>query len=264
MKRWALWGLLLGALLALPLFAPAVWLASALGSATGERLVLADARGTLWNGSAVLVLTGGPGSRDASALPGRVAWRLGIDGTALALRARHACCIDGELLLRLRPGLGRLRIELPGSGAPLGHWPAAWLAGLGTPWNTLQPAGTLQLASPGFGAERVQGRWVFDGRLELELQGFASSLSTLEELGSYRLSLQGGTPGNANADGGAATLQLNTLSGALQMRGSGQWLASRLQFNGEAQAAPGSEAALNNLLNIIGRRRGALSIISIG
>jgi general secretion pathway protein N len=260
-KRWALFGALFGALLALPLFAPAAWLAQALAGATGERLLLADARGTLWQGSAVLVLTGGPGSRDASALPGRVQWRLGLDGTALALRARHACCIDGELILRLRPGVGRLRIELPGSGAPLGHWPAAWLAGLGTPWNTLQPAGTLQLASSGFGAQLVQGRWTFDGRLELELQGFASSLSTLDELGSYRLSLQGSAPG---AEGGPATLQLNTLSGALQMRGSGQWLASKLQFSGEAQAAPGSEAALNNLLNIIGRRRGALSIISIG
>jgi general secretion pathway protein N len=257
-KRWAVAGVLLGALLALPAFAPAAWLAAGVASATDQRLLLADARGTVWQGSAVLVLTGGPGSRDASALPGRLQWRLGLDGAALALRARQACCIEGELLARFIPGLGRVRIELPGSGAPLGHWPAAWLAGLGTPWNTLQPAGTLQLRSPGFGAQRVQGRWAFDGRLELELQGFASSLSTLEELGSYRLSLQGSPQGES------ATLQLVTLSGALQMSGSGQWLASKLQFTGEAQAAPGSEAALNNLLNIIGRRRGALSIISIG
>jgi general secretion pathway protein N len=260
MKRWALIGALLGALAALPLFAPASWLAAALAAGTDERLLLADARGTLWRGSAVLVLTGGPGSRDASALPGRVQWTLGLDGAALALRARHACCIADELKLRIAPGLGRLRVELPApaSPAPLGHWPAAWLAGLGTPWNTLQPAGTLQLASPGFSAQLVQGRWTFSGRLELELQGFASSLSTLDELGSYRLSLQG------DSQGESASLQLSTLSGALQMRGSGQWLASKLRFSGEAQAAPGSEAALNNLLNIIGRRRGALSIISIG
>lgn len=260
MKRWAVVGALIGVLLALPLFAPATWLASALAGATEGRLLLADARGTVWRGSAVLVLTGGPGSRDASALPGRLHWTLGLEGTALALRARQACCIGQELLLRVMPRLGGLHIELPASTtpAPLGHWPAAWLAGLGTPWNTLQPAGTLQLTSPGFSAQQVQGRWTFSGRLELELQGFASSLSTLEELGSYRLSLQG------SGQGEAASLQLSTLSGALQMRGSGQWVASKLRFNGEAQASPGSEAALNNLLNIIGRRRGALSIISIG
>jgi general secretion pathway protein N len=62
----------------------------------------------------------------------------------------------------------------------------------------------------------------------------------------------------------AATLQLTTTSGALQLSGSGQWAASKVRFSGQASAAAGSEAALNNLLNIIGRRKGALSLISIG
>jgi general secretion pathway protein N len=37
-----------------------------------------------------------------------------------------------------------------------------------------------------------------------------------------------------------------------------------LQFSGVASAAPDREAALSNLLNIIGRRNGARSIITIG
>ena len=269
MKRWALAGAALGALVALVSFAPAAWLAQGVAQGTEGRLLLADARGTLWRGSAVLVLTGGAGSRDASALPGRLQWTLGLDGAALALRARQACCIEGELKLRLVPGLGRLRLELPGtagaagvSEAPamvlLGQWPASWLVGLGTPWNTMQPSGTLQLSSAGLVAEAVQGRWIFSGQGELQLRGLASSLSTLEELGSYRLLLQG------DARGDAAQLQLSTISGVLQLSGSGQWAASKLRFNGQASAAPGSEAALGNLLNIIGRRQGALSLISIG
>lgn len=262
MKRWALLGGVLGALLALVSFAPAAWLAQGVAQGTEGRLLLADARGTIWRGSAVLVLTGGAGSRDASALPGRMQWTLGLDGSDLALRARQACCIEGELKLRVVPGLGRLRLELPGSAgaAPvlLGQWPAGWLVGLGTPWNTLQPSGTLQLSSAGLVAEAVQGRWIFGGQGELQLRGLASSLSTLEELGSYRLQLQG------DARGDAAQLQLSTLAGALQLSGSGQWAASKLRFNGQASAAPGSEAALGNLLNIIGRRQGALSLISIG
>ena len=52
--------------------------ASAIASATNQHLLLADARGTLWSGSAVVVLTGDPGSRDASALPGRLDWTIGI------------------------------------------------------------------------------------------------------------------------------------------------------------------------------------------
>ena len=262
MKRWALFGGALGALLALVSFAPAAWLAQGLAQGTEGRLLLADARGTVWRGSAVLVLTGGAGSRDASALPGRLQWTLGLDGAALALRARQACCIEGELKLRVVPGLGRLQLELPGSAgaAPvlLGQWPASWLVGLGTPWNTLQPTGTLQLSSAGLVAEAVQGRWILRGQGELQLRGLASSLSTLEELGSYRLQLQG------DARGDVAQLQLSTLGGALQLSGSGQWAASKLRFNGQASAAPGSEAALGNLLNIIGRRQGALSLISIG
>jgi general secretion pathway protein N len=249
-----------GAALALVFFAPAAWLAGVVNNATGQRLMLADARGTVWAGSAVMVLTGGEGSRDASALPGRLQWTLGLDGAALALRARQACCISGELKLRIAPGFTRLKLELPAaSGSTLvGQWPASWLIGLGTPWNTLQPSGTLQIASTGFVAEAVQGRWIFSGRLDVELRSLASSLSTLEELGSYKLTLQGDDKGDS------AQLQLLTLGGPLQLQGNGQWVASKLRFNGQASAAPGSEAALSNLLNIIGRRRGELSIISIG
>ena len=262
MKRWWAAGLLLGAVVALTVFAPAAWLAQGLATATGGRLLLADARGTVWAGSAVMVLTGGQGSRDSSALPGRLNWTLRVSGITLALRAQQACCIEGEMNLRIKPGLGRLRIELLApvgqASAMVGQWPAAWLVGLGTPWNTLQPTGNLLLSTSGFAAEVVQGRWVLTGRAELQIRSLASSLSTLEELGHYQLSLQGDERGDA------AQIQLGTSSGALQLTGSGQWAASRLRFNGQASAAPGSEAALNNLLNLIGRRQGALSLISIG
>ena len=73
--RYALWGALLGAVTGLVAFAPATWLASAVASASGQRLQLAEARGTVWSGSAVVVLTGGPGSRVAAALPGRLDWQ---------------------------------------------------------------------------------------------------------------------------------------------------------------------------------------------
>jgi general secretion pathway protein N len=276
MKRWALVGAALGALCAVVSFAPAAWLARSVAEGTEGRLQLSEARGTVWRGSAVLVLTGGAGSRDASALPGRLQWTLGWDGAALALRASQACCIEGELKLRVVPGWGRLRLELPGNaaagaGAPsslvlLGQWPARWLVGLGTPWNTIQPTGTLQLSSAGLVADRAQGRWTFSGQGELQMRGLASTLSTLEELGSYRLLLQGHAPGGDKGDAptGVAALQLSTTNGVLLLSGTGQWAASKLRFQGQASAAPGSEAALGNLLNIIGRRQGALSLISIG
>ena len=258
-RGWALLGAAIGGLAALAAFVPAAWLAAGVASATGQRLLLADARGTVWSGSAVAVLTGGQGSRDASALPGRLSWSLSLQGLGLSVGLRQTCCINGELRLAVHPGWSRLRLELPPTQGAVGQWPAAWLSGLGTPWNTLQPTGSMQFSSPGLSLESVQGRWRFDGRAELELQGMASRVSTLDVLGSYRLSLAH-APGSADG----ATVSLSTLSGALLLSGNGQWVASRWRFLGQASAAPGSETVLNNLLNIIGRRQGALSVISIG
>ena len=273
-RRFAAWGAALGLLAGAALFAPAQWLADGLQQASDGRLLLAQARGSLWDGSAVLVLTGGAGSRDAAVLPGRLQWQLRPHWQGLRLLARQDCCLNGDLQVLLQPGWGGYALVLGTAPAVaanaqpavagvtqtvIGHWPAAWLVGLGTPWNTLQLGGLLQLASPGFTLQSVQGRLRLQGALALELRGVSSRVSTLPTLGSYRLSLQG--PGAA---GEAATLQLLTLDGALRLSGSGQWAGSKLRFRGDAQAAEGQAPALANLLNIIGRRQGALSVISIG
>jgi general secretion pathway protein N len=83
----------------------------------------------------------------------------------------------------------------------------------------------------------------------------STALSTLKPLGSYRLTMEGGT---------RPTLLLATQEGSLELSGSGQWNGRALRFDGEARAAPGREDALSNLLNIIGRRDGARSLITLG
>ncbi len=155
--RWAIAGALFGIVAGLVLFAPAAWLAQAVASATHQRLVLADARGTIWSGSAVPVLTGGADSRDASLLPGRLEWTLSprLYGAQLALR--QECCLNGSVLLQIRPGLGRTRTTLVPPGGWVGQWPSAWLGGLGTPWNTMQLGGTVRVVSPGFSVEIGRG-----------------------------------------------------------------------------------------------------------
>lgn len=257
--RWALGGVIVGAALAALAFAPAAWLARAVNATSAERVLLADARGTVWSGSAVAVLTGGPGSRDAAALPGRLSWTLGWRGTGIELRATHACCLNGSVALQVRPGLGRYALTLVASSGWVGQWPTALLAGLGTPWNTLELGGTLRLTAPAFQLESVHGRWNMTGRADLDWVGISSRLTTLDTLGSYRLSVIGDA-----ATPGAAQLSLVTQEGALQLTGSGSLGSAGLRFRGEANAAPAEAAALSNLLNIIGRRDGARSVISIG
>jgi general secretion pathway protein N len=258
--HWSFWGAAAGALGALIAFAPAAWLANAVESASGERLLLTHARGTVWSGSALPVITGGPGSRDAAVLPGRMAWQLRWRGLGFELRARQDCCLNGETVLRLRPGFGRFETILaPPDEGWIGRWPASWLSALGTPWNTLQLEGVLRLNSPGLALESVRGRWRLTGLAELDILDVSSRLSTLPRLGSYRVTIEGDA-----AAGDASTITLRTLDGALQLTGDGVYSGGRVRFRGEARAAEGSEEALSNLLNIIGRRQGARAVISIG
>lgn len=260
LPRWAVAGAALGLLLALPAFAPANWLAGWVQQATGSRLLLAEARGTVWRGSALPVLTGGLDSQDASALPDRLAWQIGLafePQPTLVIHVTQACCLNGRVALRIRPGLGGVDARLQPSGPWVGQWPSAWLAGLGTPWNTLQLGGTMRLEARDLRIGQVAGRVQVSGSAAVELGRLSSPMSTLPVLGSYRLALTG-------SGAGPAQLALTTLEGPLQLSGSGEWAAHGVRFRGEARAAASEEAVLSNLLNIIGRRDKARSIISIG
>src|SRR5690606_1940913 len=126
------------------------------------------------------------------------------------------------------------------------RWPAELLSGLGTPWNTLRMEGQLALQSSGLRLHVDRGRNNLQGVLTVDALDIASRLSTLRPLGSYRLELR------AASDGNTVTLNLSTLRGDLLLQGSGQWVGGRLRFRGEAEAAPGREVALTNLLNIMG------------
>ena len=59
-------------------------------------------------------------------------------------------------------------------------------------------------------------------------------------------------------------LTLSTQEGALQLSGNGSWARPACAFAARRARPPADEAALTNLLNIIGRRDGARSVISIG
>lgn len=250
--RWAWAGAVCGVLVTLLGFAPAAWMAQALHGATGGRLILTQAQGSLWRGSALLELGAGGSAADRAALPGVLNWTLrpGLDGMHLKLNA--TCCTPQDVALRVAPQWGGFRVTVADAQST---WPAAVLAGLGTPWNTLQPTGELRLVTEGVDVRWVEGRPLLAGQMRLELLRLSSRLSTVRPLGNYRLQLSGGQTPRVN---------LETLEGSLRLVGDGQWVGSVLTFRGSASAEAGSEAALSNLLNIIGRRDGARSLITIG
>lgn len=250
---WAWAGALLG-LVAVPVaLAPARWLTHTIAQASGERVQLSDARGSVWQGSAQLVLTGGAGSNDALALPGRVSWRIRPQWSGAHIQINADCCTPQPLELALTaPRQQPLQLTLADHQS---QWPANLLAGLGTPWNTIRPQGQLALSTRGLGLQWANQRVNLHGSLQLDATQMSTRLSTLVPMGSYRLTLDGGdTP----------ALGLSTLEGSLQLSGQGHWVGNALRFQGEAMASPGRVEALSNLLNIIGRRDGARSAIKVG
>lgn len=258
-SRLAWLGALLGLSLALLLFAPALWVAQALSGASDGQLQLVNTRGTVWNGQADLLLTGGEGSRTETALPQGLRWQLrpawSEGQPAVQLQLSAPCCTPEPLAFTILPGLRGTQLKL---AAFQSQWPTGLLVGLGTPWNTLRLEGRLGLQSPGLSVQWQAGNTQLQGALTIEAIDMASRLSTLRPLGSYRIELQ------AQASTDNTTVALQTLRGELLLQGNGQWVDGHLRFRGDAQAAPGREAALANLLNIIGRRQGPRSLLNIG
>lgn len=254
--RWAILGSVLGLLVATAVFAPAAWLGSALALTSQGRVVLNEPSGTVWNGSGQLLLSGGLGSRDATTLPGRVHWRLKPTPTLkFRILIDADCCTVQNINVLLMPRLSGFAADIQPSQST---WPATLLTGLGAPFNTIDLQASLKLNTQLLRLEWLNKQLKLEGRANLDVIDASTRLSTLRPVGSYRLSIEGG-------QGGALpSLKLETLSGSLLLTGSGQWNRNRWLFNGEASAAPGFEAVLNNFLDILGRRVGPRSIITVG
>jgi general secretion pathway protein N len=244
---WALSGGLLGLLIATLIYAPAQWLASSISSASKGRVLLQAPRGTVWAGSAQLVLSGGEGSAGAVQLPSRISWTLAP--TWLGVNVQ----LSAPTALQLSVTLKNLSTALWTLETAQLDVPAELLSGLGSPWNTLQLAGMLTLKTQP--TQPLSGTWSsslglqdLTGEATLDAVQMQTALSTVRPLGSYRVTLQGP----------ALTLETPQTDAALQLSGAGRvgtLAGSKAYFSGEATAAAGKEAALSNLLHIIGQKQ---------
>ncbi len=249
----------LGGLVAVLLFAPALWLAHGIAMATQGQVQLVNPRGTMWRGQADLLFTGGAGSRGQTALPQGIRWRIKPTWSegqpAIWLSLTAPCCTQQPVRVTVLPQWQGAELRVASVES---QWPAGLLTGLGTPWNTLRLDGQLRVLSPGMNVAWRSGRSQMDGTASVDALDVSSSLSSLRPLGSYRVELASSEEGNT------ATIKLSTLRGDMLLQGDGRWVGGRLRFEGDAQAAEGREAALSNLLNILGRRDGRRSLLKIG
>jgi len=235
--------------------APAQWVASTIGHATGDRIILAEAIGSVWRGQANVVLSPGEdGGIARIGLPDALSWQLSpwrlLAGT-LDLTLAHPSAL-------LQPV--QLRADLSGRVEVLAatlRLPAAVLAGLGAPFNTIKPGGVISLAWQRL--ELQSGR--MQGDVVGEWQFASSALTPVAPFGHYRLLAEGGFP--------KTRLKLSTLSGPLELTGDGTIdEAGNMRFTGRARAQPGADAStraqLAGLVSLLGRRDGDSAILSIG
>ena len=223
---------------------PAAWLAPVIEQQTGGRLSLGDATGSVWRGSAFLgVFSAGERAGVlAPLLPGRFQWRL----SPRVLLGRVDMHIDNRATLSQPADLRGSwhRWQVTPSAVMLS---ADRLAALGAPLNTVQPTGRMRLSWETLTLSRSAGGLTIDGRMQLDMTEIASALSPVKPLGAYQLQV--------DWRGMRAQLRLKTLSGPLQLQGSGFLVNGRLQFSGQAWAQEGQEQRLAILLNLLGQRR---------
>lgn len=222
---------------ALVVIAPATLLDAELDHATGGRLRLAEASGSLWSGAGQLeLLDPGDGAgvarplswrfRPASLLRGRVEYEVGLGDAAPAFP------------VTISPAgleIARAEVELP-----------AAVLGLAVPkLAALELTGKALIHVKDLSVGRGQMR----GDATLRWRDAGSVLSPVSPLGDYELRLE--------ADGGEIHIALRTLKGPIQIEGSGSWvLGERPAFVGTAHVPAEDRERMAPLLRLIAVQHG--------
>ena len=313
--RVAKFGSLVGVLTGVLFFAPAAWMSAGVEILSNHKLTLIQAKGTLWQGSGVLLIKGGGGSFEPSrfkangeadqrslaitrAIPqspdlyisSPFHWQMGwfwgssqrgsattldyLNSVSLiSLSIENICCLQSALVLHYRPSWSDISslgfsFQIEDSNINL---PAQWLTALGAPWNTVDPKGLMyiQTQNARFTSYPFSEKGkVFRGVAELTIKDLSSQLSTLAPLGTYRVTISDqnlSTPTQSNTlISPSLHLSLQTLEGRLELSGEGEWKNKHLYFNGLAKAQAGFEAALANLLGVLGPRHDNTATLQIG
>jgi len=199
---WLVFGL--GAIVGAIVFLPAGLLAVAVEGLSDGRLVLAEARGRVWQGQGKLVLQMRPG---AAMNLGDINWRISPSRLVVAELAvdlqQDIAGQRGSALLTVSPGGKRIR------DADL-RVPAALLADFSPAWAALTPAGWLRLQSHDF-AFRA-GEFVGEVQASWAPARFFGGV----EAGAYHLALRGEA-------GARLAGTLSTQGGDIQASGQGNW-----------------------------------------
>lgn len=236
---------------------PITWLSPLLASKTGCRVLLQQAQGTVWSGSAALAFSepnpSEGGCRDPLAVTERFYWSSNC-------RLSSMTCISQIQFSALEQtqlvywGFGKWQLS-----ANQIRLPANILEGLGNPWSTLRPRGELSARWTEINLTNF-AHWLgvkpsnggSSGVIRIIISNLSSPISPVRPLGGYEIS--------ANIADKAITWNLATTSGPLLLKGQGEISGHAgsmgMQFTGEANAAPEAQESLAGLLSLLGKKEG--------
>ena len=210
-------------------------------------------RGTVWAGSAQVSLRSQDASKQLRKLPGRLSWRWSLQGGEPRIGVTIDCCPAQSVGINLTFKDAQAMISVSDTQITL---PLSLSEAAGAPFNTLKPSGELTLQTKSLRLIFEENALKVYGGALVELIGVSTVMSAIKPIGSYAIQV--------NGRGDRVSLELDTKSGALRLRGTGEITYRRWRFDGVASSAPGYELAMSNLLNVVGRRSGNQSVISMG
>ncbi|HYH40487.1 MAG TPA: type II secretion system protein N [Burkholderiales bacterium] len=216
--------------------APASVFAWGVGRATDGMILLEGVDGGLWRGRAARIAFAAPGTRPQAL--GNLTWDIAV------LRL-----FRGQLAVQLTlggegaKGAGMLVVKphaLVLSQSSLA-FPAAALATAFPALSFVSPGGEIALRAQ----DLAMAGDAVSGQAELDWIDASSALSPVKPLGTYRVRLAGKE--------GPAQFAVTTISGALEISGSGAWSRKTgLSFTGLARATASGAPKLQNLLQLLG------------
>jgi general secretion pathway protein N len=248
--------------------APAAWLAPLLRYATHNAVDFSDSWGTVWSGSAKLVIR--RSDKETLHIPQAIAWRLSVDSvlnqaatitlSSAALKAPVSITIKGNTM---QVGAGQY------------HLPVDSLNTLGAPFNTLKPGGDVRLSWAVFNTA-LDSKTPPAVPLSIDIQSLRSGVTGAQVLGDYTVIATPIVPASPSLSPLTSTatnrwaVELQTVANAaapasLLLTGSGELgVSSAPQFELKAQAAtPQAQQRLQALLNFLGRKQGDVYVLRL-
>ncbi len=266
-KRYAV--LLLSGVIASVLIvnAPAAWLGALISKATHRSFGFAESWGTVWNGSAQLIIH--RSDKEVLRVPEAIAWTMSINSvlnqsatislSSAALQAPVTITLQGKNVQ-----INRGQYSLPADS----------LNTLGAPFNTLKPSGDVRLNWPVF-STTLDAQSPPAVPLTVNIQSLRSSVTGAQVLGDYTVTAtpkMSAAPNTSNVSNATPrwTVQLSTNNNgaspaSLLLSGSGELgLSGAPQFDLSAQAAnPQAQQHLQALLNFLGRKQGDAYVLRV-